>query len=204
MKLYGIMTSLLRDIFLRFCAPGASEWGRSNPILTKFCRQLWPDSWGWCCNHFLYFLILFTFKSYLTTQPLTSKFFAVSPTHTEWVNFLLPNCVIVKFQTTLPSTFLLILNSDSPLLNGLNHTCLSTHKTPSTSACDEFILDYFVLLCLFPSPFLQSICGMAFPLHFNTRLSHSFWKYFDDLRLIYTKLSLNYINNQNPLCSILK
>lgn len=130
------MASLLRDIFLRFCAPGASEWGRNNPFLIKFCRQLWPDSWGRCCNNFLYLLKLFTFKSYLTIQPPASKFLAVSPIHKERVNFLLPKCLIVKSQSTLPSTFLLILNSDSPLLNGLNHICLSTQKTPSTSACD--------------------------------------------------------------------
>lgn len=150
------------------------------------------------------------FSYYLHLSPI----WPLNPLHLNSLLFLLhtqrvselsvPKCFIVKSQSTLPSTFLLILNSEPPFLNGLNHICLSTHKPPSTSACDEFGLDYSVLLCVFPSPFLQSTCGVDSPLHFDLHLSHSFWKYFDDLRLIHTKLSLNYINNQNPLCSILK
>lgn len=108
------------------------------------------------------------------------------------MNFLHPKCFIVKSSELLggsPSTLLLILNSDSPLLNGLNCICLSTHKNSSTSACDEFILDYSVLLSLFPSPFLQSTCEVASPLHFDVYFSH-FFKCFDDFRLMHTKLSL--------------
>jgi len=70
-----------------------------------------------------------------------------------------------KIPWDLAKYLFFILYSNSPLLDKLNHICLSSCKN-SNSACDEFILDYSVLLSLFPSPFLPCL-HVEWPLFFT-------------------------------------
>lgn len=129
-------------------------------------------------------LTLFTFKSYLTTQPPTCKFlancFSYTHTHTELSAPKLFQCQILELLGALPSTFnsqfwLSFVEWIKPYLS------FHSQKTPQL----QHVMNLFWITLLYCLCFHLHFCSQHMEwssfvtLHFDMHLLHSYWKCFD-------------------------